>query len=122
MTEQVLIYQYLFTNLVRVRPGRKRSADQPWSQLAPVLGRRLRQARETRNTTREKLGSDAGVAPSTIAKLESGRVAEPGLFTVWAICKALHLGVEGLLNDLEHNDAASGVGRPDATDEPLSGT
>ena len=117
---------------MRVRPGRKRSADQPWSQIAPVLGRQLRQARETRNTTREKLGSDAGVAPSTIAKLESGRVAEPGLFTVWAICKALHLGVEGLLNDLEHNDAASGdlehndaasgVGRPDATGEPLSGT
>lgn len=98
-----------------MRPGRKRSADQPWSQLAPVLGRRLRQARETRNVTREKLGSEAGVASSTIAKLESGRVAEPGLFTVWAICKALHLEVDGLIDDLEHDDATSGLlDRPDA--------
>ena len=92
-----------------MHPGRKRSADQPWSQLAPVLGRRLRQARETRNMTREKLGSDAGVAPSTIAKLESGRVAEPGLFTVWAICKALHFEIDDLLNELERGDAGSGA-------------
>lgn len=59
--------------------------------------------------TREKLGSDAGVAPSTIAKLESGRVAEPGLFTVWAICKALHFEIDDLFNELEHGDAASGA-------------
>lgn len=106
-----------------MHPGRKRSADQPWSHLAPVLGRRLRQARETRNMTREKLGSDAGVAPSTIAKLESGRVAEPGLFTVWAICKALHFEIDDLLNELERGDAASGADqRTSSTDERISAT
>lgn len=55
--------------------------------------------------TRDKLGSDAGIAASTIAKLESGRVAEPGLFTVWAICKALHYDVDDLLHGLEYDDA-----------------
>lgn len=73
--------------------------------------------------TREKLGSDAGVAPSTIAKLESGRVAEPGLFTVWAICKALHFEIDDLLNKLERGDAASGPDqRTSSTDERTSAT
>jgi transcriptional regulator with XRE-family HTH domain len=65
--------------------------------------------------TRDKLGSDAGVAASTIAKLESGRISEPGVFTVWAICKALHFEVSELFRDLEHNDDASGGDRPDTS-------
>jgi transcriptional regulator with XRE-family HTH domain len=65
--------------------------------------------------TRDKLGSDAGVAVSTISKLESGRVSEPGLFTVWAICKALHFEVSELFRDLEYNDDASGGDRLDTS-------
>lgn len=63
-------------------------SEQPWAHLAPLPGLRLRQVREQRSMTRDKLGSDSGTATSTIAKLESGRVSEPGLFTVWAICRA----------------------------------
>lgn len=51
--------------------------------------------------TRDKLGSDAGVAASTIAKLESGHVKEPGLFTVWAICNTLRYDLDDLLDNLE---------------------
>ena len=72
--------------------------------LAPVLGRRLRQAREDRKMTRDKLGSDAGIAPSTIAKLESGRINEPGFFTVWAICKVLRCDFDDLLEALQANE------------------
>ena len=51
--------------------------------------------------TRDKLGSDAGVAVSTIAKLESNQVTEPGLFTVWAICKALEYDLHSLFDVLD---------------------
>lgn len=51
--------------------------------------------------TRDKLGSDAGIAVSTIAKLESSQVREPGLFTVWAICKALQYDMHRLFDDVE---------------------
>jgi transcriptional regulator with XRE-family HTH domain len=84
-----------------VRPGRKRSSEQPWAHLAPLLGLRLRQVREQRSMTRDKLGSDSGTATSTIAKLESGRVSEPGLFTVWAICRALRYDFGELVDSLE---------------------
>lgn len=66
-----------------------------------MIGRRLRQAREHRGLTRDKLGSDAGVAASTIAKLESNYVTEPGLFTVWAICKALQYDLDDLFGGLD---------------------
>jgi transcriptional regulator with XRE-family HTH domain len=46
--------------------------------------------------SREKLGSLAGVAASTIAKLESGQVNEPGLFTIWGICNALDYDISEL--------------------------
>lgn len=84
-----------------MRAGRKKSSDHPWAYLAPALGRRLRQVREDRNATRDKLGSDAGIAASTIAKLESGRVSEPGLFTVWAICRELEYRLDDLFDSLE---------------------
>jgi transcriptional regulator with XRE-family HTH domain len=51
--------------------------------------------------TRDKLGSDAGIAVSTIAKLESSRISEPGLFTVWAICKALEYDLDDLFDGLD---------------------
>jgi len=51
--------------------------------------------------TRDRLGSDAGIAASTIAKLESGRVNEPGLFTVWAICRILRYDLDELFHNLE---------------------
>lgn len=62
--------------------------------------------------TRDKLGADAGVAVSTIAKLESGRIAEPGLFTVWAICRALHYEFEDLFRYMEHDYADPDPDRP----------
>jgi transcriptional regulator with XRE-family HTH domain len=84
-----------------MRAGRKKGSDHPCAHLAPALGRRLRRAREDRNTTRDKLGSDAGIAVSTIAKLESGRITEPGFFTVWVICRALSYDFEDLFKGLE---------------------
>ena len=93
---QVLFYLYSFTSLRLVKPGRKKSTGRPWAGLAPVMGGQLRHVREERKTTRDKLGADAGVAVSTIAKLESGQVNEPGLFTVWAICTALDYDISDL--------------------------
>jgi transcriptional regulator with XRE-family HTH domain len=95
-----------------VKPGRKKSTGRPWAALAPVLGGHLRRVREDRNTTREKLGSDAGVAASTIAKLESGQVNEPGLFTVWAICTALDYDIRDLFEVIRAPQPTSNDGSP----------
>lgn len=75
------------------------------------MGLRLRQVREQRSMTRDKLGSDSGTATSTIAKLESGRVSEPGLFTVWAICRALRYDLGELVDSLEAGQRESEVDR-----------
>jgi transcriptional regulator with XRE-family HTH domain len=87
-----------------VRSGRKKSSEQPWAHLAPEIGRRLRNAREKKRTTREKLGNECGVAASTIAKLESGRIIEPGFFTIWAICRTLDYEMGELLDTLDPNE------------------
>lgn len=61
--------------------------------------------------TRDKLGFDAGIAASTIAKLESSSVSEPGLFTVWAICKALQYHLDDLFDGLDYGQSRPEVRR-----------
>ena len=101
-----------------MKPGRKKSTGRPWAGLAPVLGGQLRHVREERNTTRDKLGSDAGIASSTIAKLESGQVNEPGLFTVLAICRALDYDINDLFEVIR---ARRPISDDDSTSSPASG-
>lgn len=95
-----------------MQAGRKRSSEQPWAHLAPLLGLRLRQVREQRSMTRDRLGSDSGTATSTIAKLESGHVSEPGLFTVWSICRALRYDLGELIDGLEADQSESEGDQP----------
>jgi transcriptional regulator with XRE-family HTH domain len=61
-----------------------------------VLSTRLRALREDRGLTQEQLASQAQVAVSTLRKIESGRVVEPGYFTMLSLATALGIDLQEL--------------------------
>ena len=60
------------------------------------LGWAIRALRKDRKATQESLAAAAGVALSTLRKIEDGRVGDPGYFTVLAICESLDATLEDL--------------------------
>ena len=72
-----------------VTPGRKRRADSPYAEQAAQLARRLRELRQDAGMTQEKLAAQAGIATSTLRKIEAGAIVEPGYFTICALMGAL---------------------------------
>jgi transcriptional regulator with XRE-family HTH domain len=61
-----------------------------------VLSTRLRALREDRGLTQEQLAGQAQVAVSTLRKIESGRVVEPGYFTMLSLANALGIDLREL--------------------------
>lgn len=70
-------------------PGRRRRADSRYAEQAARLAARLRSARQHSDLTQEQLAARAQVAVATVRKIETGRVTEPGYFTVLALMEAL---------------------------------
>lgn len=81
-----------------VGPGRKKRADSPHAAHAAELADRLRDRRLRADLTQEQLAMRAGVALSTLRKIETGLVVEPGYFTVLAILGALGISPADLDN------------------------
>lgn len=63
---------------------------------AEVLATRLRTLRTDRGLTQEQLAGLAQVAVSTLRKIESGRVIEPGYFTMLSLANALGIDLREL--------------------------
>lgn len=61
-----------------------------------MLATRLRALRTDRGLTQEQLAGHAQVAVSTLRKIESGRVVEPGYFTVLSLASALEVDLREL--------------------------
>jgi transcriptional regulator with XRE-family HTH domain len=61
-----------------------------------VLATRLRTLRIDRGLTQEQLAGRAQVAVSTLRKIESGRVIEPGYFTMLSLANALGIDLREL--------------------------
>jgi transcriptional regulator with XRE-family HTH domain len=72
-----------------VARGRRKRADSRHAGQAARLAGQLRARREAAGMTQERLASAAEVALSTVRKIETGAVVEPGYFTVMALLKAL---------------------------------
>jgi len=60
------------------------------------LGRTLRTARRRSDMSQRELARAAGIAPSTLAKLEALRTADPRLSTLRRLFRALDLRLAGL--------------------------
>jgi transcriptional regulator with XRE-family HTH domain len=72
-----------------VAPGRRKRAESRYGRQAARLAEQLRERRESRGMTQVQLASAASVGLSTVRKIETGAVVEPGYFTVLAIMSAL---------------------------------
>ena len=59
-----------------------------------LLGQSIRRARRARGWSQAKLASDAGLSPSTISKLESGKLQGMRLYTLARIVAALNIEIE----------------------------
>jgi transcriptional regulator with XRE-family HTH domain len=62
-----------------------------------ALAQRVRALREERGWTRERLAKEAGVQPSTLARLEGGGAIQPSFFTVGGVAEALGVSLDELL-------------------------
>jgi transcriptional regulator with XRE-family HTH domain len=82
---------------VAVARGRRSRADSRYSVQAAGLAARLRGLREHAGLTQERLAAQAEVAVSTVRKIETGAVVEPGYFTVMALMKVLGASPEELM-------------------------
>lgn len=78
--------------------GRAKRDESRFRDQANRLAVRLRSLRIERGLTQEQLAARARVAVSTLRKIESGQVVEPGYFTVLSLASALGLGL-GELQD-----------------------
>lgn len=76
--------------------GRTPSSERVARAQAVRLGTALRQAREDRGWSRDKLGRETGLASNTIRAIERAGTCEPGFFTVAAIARALEIGLAEL--------------------------
>jgi transcriptional regulator with XRE-family HTH domain len=75
-----------------VPAGRARREDSRFREQAQTLAARLRAVRTRKGLTQQQLAGRAQVAVSTLRKIESGRVVEPGYFTMLSLANAL--GIE----------------------------
>ncbi|GEP50182.1 hypothetical protein FNO01nite_08540 [Flavobacterium noncentrifugens] len=62
-----------------------------------AFGAKLRQLRETKGFTQEKLANDLGIEISQISRIERG-VLNTSVATLYSICKVLKISSEELLN------------------------
>ncbi len=72
------------------------------------MGRNLAGVRERRMWTQVRLAREAGVSPTTVSGIESGRISRPHFGTLRKLAGALGVGPEELLAA----DAARGAGAP----------
>ena len=64
---------------------------------AALIGRRVRELRQQKGYTQQRLADDAQIAISTLRKIESAAITEPGYFTILSILRALDASAEDLL-------------------------
>ncbi len=79
-----------------VGPGRRKRADTGHAVRAAELAERIRDSRRAADLTQQQLASRADVALSTLRKIETGHVTEPGYFTILAIVSALGISLQEL--------------------------
>jgi transcriptional regulator with XRE-family HTH domain len=82
-----------------IGPGRKKRGDSRYAAQAVQLAAQLRALRLDAELTQEQLAAQAGIALSTLRKIETGRVGEPGYFTILAMLRALRVSTRELNAD-----------------------
>jgi transcriptional regulator with XRE-family HTH domain len=81
-------------------PGRKQAGD-TWGGASLRLARLLTEQRKAAGLSQEAVARKAQLALSTVRKIETNGIREPGVFTVVALLRALELEMSALQAVLE---------------------
>lgn len=76
--------------------GRTPTKDRVSVRETAALARLLRTRRECLQWSRDRLGRATGLSVDTVRAIETGRVREPGFFTVVAMARALGIDMAEL--------------------------
>lgn len=85
--------------------GRKQVGE-GWGGASRRLANLLRTERLARERSQESIARQAGLALSTVRKIESNHIREPGVFTVIALLQALEVPIAQLINVAEEAPSA----------------
>ena len=77
----------------------------------PSLGRRIAEIRREQRWSQSQLAISAGIRPERLSRLELGRVAEPRLWDIACLARALNGGLEELVFGRE-GEGSEGAGAP----------
>jgi len=75
--------------------GRKQAGDS-WRDESARLAQLVKARRADRKLSQEEVAREARLATSTLRKIESNAIREPGVFTVVALLRALDLPLDSL--------------------------
>lgn len=90
----------------RTRPAQDAPSTIDRQDLRDDLGKRLREARESRNIGLRELARRLGVSPSLISQIETGK-SEPSINTLFAIVGELELPVNEIVFDSQRSPGGS---------------
>ncbi|MGO9103018.1 MAG: helix-turn-helix domain-containing protein [Mycobacterium sp.] len=76
--------------------GRTPTEERVAAHDAAALAQLLRRRRESLEWSRDRLGRATGLSVATVRAIETGRVREPGFFTIVAMARALGIGMSEL--------------------------
>lgn len=76
--------------------GRTPTEDRVAAHDTAALAQLLRTRRDGLGWSRDRLGRATGLSVATVRAIETGRVREPGFFTVVAMARALGIGMSEL--------------------------
>jgi len=84
--------------------GRKQAGDS-WLGASRRLAELILNTRKAQQQSQEAIARKAGLALSTVRKIETNAIQEPGVFTVLALLHALDLSVDKLRDVTCEDDA-----------------
>src|ERR671920_22457 len=67
----------------------------------PDIGERVQNVRRLRMWTQARLAGEAGVSPTTVSAIETGKIGRPHFGTIGKLARALRVAPEELLGSLE---------------------
>src|ERR687883_1945436 len=67
----------------------------------PCIGKRVENVRRLRMWTQARLAQEAGVSPTTVSAIETGKIGRPHFGTLGKLARALRVAPEELLDSRE---------------------
>lgn len=93
------------TGKVKAQPKKGKSRDERRTPESIILGKKVYDLRIERGYSASDMHRISGLSVSYIRQIESGTTANPSLFTIATIARALNVSVLYFLDDQEYSEA-----------------